>query len=167
MGQGHIKAQLHIYYSSNINHSPSPGVGLHPTTPRHLSEEFRKQVGPFWTLWPNRSISLINLNWSFHFACDRLQRSPSLWAWSTSSFSTHGAHRQGLALFKTQFLWGTTTLAEPCPRTGLLEPAGRDTALATPHRCPAAPTASTSPPTPHTGVTVTMNNLFHSYLRED
>lgn len=93
MGQSCIKARLHIYNLLNINHSPSLGVGLDPAAPRHLSEEFGKQVGPFWTLWLNRRVSLINLNWSFPFACDRLQRNPLLWAWSTSSFSSPGARR--------------------------------------------------------------------------
>lgn len=90
-----------------------------------------------------------------------------LYPWGSQGCFSHSfpLTLPGLGLFKTCFLWGTTTLAEPCAKIGLSEADRSDTAPATPHRCPAGPTASTSPTTSHTAVTVTMINFFHSWER--
>lgn len=71
VGWSCIKIQLHLYNSLDINLWLSLGLEPHPATLRLLSEEeFRKQWDPLCTLWLIRKVTLINLVWSFHSACD-------------------------------------------------------------------------------------------------
>lgn len=88
MGQSHVKVQWHLFNPLDTSHrTRSLGLEEDPATLKLLFEEFRKQRGPFCSLWLNGRVSLINLAQSFHSAhniwCDTVFLSQGF----TSTFS--------------------------------------------------------------------------------